>query len=82
MRRSGFSDLKRDVLAIDLDERVCEEPAVIVCFRGTQAAAGTCHGNIRDAIEREMHHLVNVAGDYVLDAIALGKLVQGKIWIL
>jgi len=36
VRRSGFLDLKLDTLAVHLDQRVPEDPSILICSRRSQ----------------------------------------------
>ena len=59
--------------------RVGEEPAVFVFHRGSEMAAGAGHGEIGDAFEIRVDHLVDVAGDYVLDSVFFRQLMDGVV---
>jgi hypothetical protein len=77
--RFDFLDLKMDFSAVDFDQRMGEEPAVFVFFRGPEMASGAGHREIGDAFEIRVEHLVDVAGDDVAHAVLFRQFMDGVV---
>lgn len=81
VRRPELDDLELRSIAVDMDERVAEEPAMLVLLFFAQMPASATDGEISDAVELKVKHLMQVSRDDVLYTILFGDAVQRKIRI-
>jgi len=77
--RFYFLDLHVDFSAGYFDQGVGEEPTILIFLRSAEMAAGAGQGEIGDAFQIRVEHLVNVAGDDVLHSIFFHQLMEGGV---